>query len=252
MKSLFELNGKKAIITGAASGLGNAMAEAIHDAGAEVCLIDVSPNVEKIAKEMGAKGTKAEMVIVDLSNRVELKRGFEQAINKLNGIDILVNAAGINRRAKSEEFPIEDWDLVLEINLTSVFLLCQLAGKKMLEQGSGKIVNIASALSFTGGLTVPAYAASKGGIGQLTKTLANDWAGRGVHVNALAPGFMATPLTAALQGNPDREPAILARTPQGRWGKPEDLKGAVVFLCSAASDFVNGVLLPVDGGYLIR
>jgi 2-deoxy-D-gluconate 3-dehydrogenase len=161
-----------------------------------------------------------------------------------------VNNAGEQKRHPSEQFPLEDWDLVLAVNLDAVWILAQAAGRRMLAQGRGKIINVASMMSFTGGWTIPAYAASKGGVAQLTKALSNEWACRGVNVNAIAPGYMRTGLTAALVGNPQREPGILARIPAGRWGEPEDLKGTVIFLASAASDYLNGVIIPVDGGYL--
>jgi 2-deoxy-D-gluconate 3-dehydrogenase len=173
-------------------------------------------------------------------------------LQKLGGLDILVVSHGTQRRHPAEEFPVEDWDAVLEVNLTSMFLLDQLAGRVMLAQGKGKIINIASMLTFIGGITVPAYAAAKGGVAQLTKALSNEWAGRGVNVNAIAPGYMATEMTEALIANPDRNRMILARIPAGRWGEPDDMKGAVVFLASDASDYVNGAIIPVDGGWLGR
>jgi 2-deoxy-D-gluconate 3-dehydrogenase len=163
-----------------------------------------------------------------------------------------VNCAGIQRRSKCEDFPIEYWDDVIEVNLTSVFELCQLAGRIMLNKGKGKIINVASMLSFFGGYTVPAYAASKGGVAQLTKALSNEWAGRGVNVNAIAPGYMATSLNTALINDPARNEKILARIPAGRWGQPEDLKGVIVFLASEFSNYINGAVIPVDGGYLGR
>ncbi len=252
MNSLFDISNKKAIVTGAAAGLGKAMAEALHDAGVEIAIIDIAAQTDEAAAQMGKTGQKVHAVRADLSKRDQLKRAFDEALNKLGGVDILINDAGAMKRHKCEEFPIEDWDLVLEVNLTAVFQLCQLAGRIMLKQGSGKIINVASMLSFSGGLTVPAYAASKGGVAQLTKALSNEWAGRGVNVNAIAPGFMATALTSALVGNPAREPDILARVPAGRWGTPEDLKGTIVYLASPASNFIHGIVLPIDGGYLGR
>ncbi len=252
MQHLFDLKNKKAIITGGASGLGRAMAEGLYDANAEICIIDVSENIEKVANEIAKNNRKVNFVKANLSNREEVKSSFAKALEILGGIDILVNSAGTQKRHPSENFPIEDWDIVIELNLTTVFTMCQLAGREMIKQGHGKIINIASMLSFMGGFTVPAYAASKGGVAQLTKTLTNEWGPKGVNINAIAPGWMDTPLTEALVGNPDREPAILARTPAGRWGKPEDLKGTVIFLASPASDFLNGVVIPVDGGYLSK
>ena len=163
-----------------------------------------------------------------------------------------MNNSGMIRRHKSEEYPLEDWDMVINLNLNTVFQLCQLAGKVMLKQGSGKIINIASMLSFFGGYTVPAYSASKGGVAQLTKALANEWSGKNVQVNAIAPGYMATDINQALMDDAGRSHEILSRIPAGRWGTPEDMKGIVVFLASAASDYVNGAIIPVDGAYLAR
>lgn len=249
MNKHFDLTGKKAIITGGASGIGKAMGIALFEAGAEICLMDTSLEIEAVAQNIGEN---VKYIQCDLSDRINLEENFKKSLKLLGGIDILINSAGAQRRHFSEDFPLEDWDLVIEVNLTTVFRLCQLAGKEMIKQGSGKIINIASMLSFIGGFTVPAYAASKGGITQLTKTLTNEWAPKGININAIAPGWIETPLTKALVGNPDREPAILSRTPAGRWGKPEDLKGVAVFLASSASDFVNGAIIPVDGGYLSK
>lgn len=252
MGNLFSLEGRKAIVTGGAAGLGRGMAEALREAGAEICIIDRDPGTSAVAAEIGGSGARVGGIVADLSQRSEVERSFREAHALLGGLDVLVNCAGTQARHPSEEFPLDDWDRVIEVNLTAVFRFCQLGGKVMLAQGHGKIINVASMLSFFGGLTVPAYAASKGGVAQLTKTLSNEWAPRGVCVNAIAPGWMATALTAALQGNPQREPDILARVPMHRWGTPDDVKGAVVFLASAASDYVSGILLPVDGGYLAR
>lgn len=252
MKS-FDLNGKKAIVTGGGSGLGRGMAEGLHEAGAEVVIIDIADSVVDVAKEMAASGAMVYGVKGNLGDREDLKAAFQCAVDKLGGrLDIIVNSAGIQRRSKCEEFPIEHWDEVLEINLTSVFQLCQLAGQKMLEQGKGKIINVASMLSFFGGYTVPAYAASKGGVAQLTKAMANEWAGRGVNVNAVAPGYMDTMMNVALVNDPGRNEQILARIPAGRWGTPDDMKGIVIFLASDYADYINGAIIPVDGGYLSR
>ncbi|KAF1855685.1 hypothetical protein Lal_00002552 [Lupinus albus] len=247
------LSGKKAIITGGGSGLGLGMAQGLQAAGAEVAIIDIMDSVPQVAQEMAANGTMAYGIKGDLGNRESLQTAFNLAVDKLGGrLDILVNSAGIQRRSKSEEFPIEYWDAVVEINMTSVFLLCQLAGRKMLEQGQGKIINVASMLSYFGGYTVPAYAASKGGVAQLTKALANEWAGRGVNVNAVAPGYMDTAMNTALVNDPVRNEQILARIPAGRWGTGEDMQGAVIFLASSYSDYINGAIIPVDGGFLSR
>lgn len=249
----FDLTNKKAIVTGGSSGLGYGMVQALHDAGAHVAIIDIAESVTAVAREIGDDGPEVYGVKGNLGDRESLKSAFYTAVCDLGGhLDILINNAGIQRRSKCEEFPIEYWDDVLEINLTSVFQLCQLAGKQMLTQGKGKIINMASMLSFFGGYLVPAYAASKGGVAQLTKALANEWAGRGINVNALAPGYMDTNLNTAIVQDPDRTREIISRIPAGRWGKPDDLKGAVIFLASDCSDYINGAVIPVDGGYLCR
>ena len=249
--NLFDLSGKKAIVTGAAKGLGRGMAEGLHDAGAEIVLIDIDDAVQSVARELGVRGACVQAVLADLRQREELTAAFEQAVGKLGGtLDILVNCAGIQRRKPCLDFTIEDWDDVVEVNLTAVFQLCQLAGRIMAKQGKGKIINVASALSFFGGYTVPAYAASKGGVAQVTKAFSNEWAGLGINVNAIAPGYMDTPMNVALVNDPVRNSKILARIPAGRWGKPEDLKGVAVFLASEASNYLSGAVIPVDGGYL--
>jgi 2-deoxy-D-gluconate 3-dehydrogenase len=247
MGDLFSVAGKRALVTGGGSGLGQAMAEALLEAGAKVAIAGRSERVLEVAAETGAIALQ-----VDLADRSQTMDLVDRAVEALGGLDVLVNNAGTQRRHRAEEFPLEDWDHVLAVNLDAVWILAQAAGRQMLAQGQGKIINIASLNSWTGGLTIPAYAASKGGVAQLTKALSNEWAARGVNVNALAPGYMATEMTAALVGNPEREPLILSRIPAGRWGRPEDLKGAVVFLASAASDYVHGAIIPVDGGYLGR
>ncbi len=251
--NMFDLTGKKAIVTGAHHGLGKGMAEALHEAGAEVVIIDIADGIMETAREIGAEGPEVHGIKGDLGNRENLKKCFDRSVEKLDGkLDILINNAGIQRRSKSEDFPIEYWDDVIEINLTSIFQLCKLAGNLMFEQGKGKIINMASMLSYFGGYTVPAYAASKGGVAQLTKALSNEWAAKGINVNALAPGYMATIMNDALVGNPDREPQILDRIPADRWGSPEDVKGIAVFLASEASDYITGAVIPVDGGFLAR
>jgi 2-deoxy-D-gluconate 3-dehydrogenase len=223
------------------------MARGLKEAGAEVAVLDLSDEVFRVAQEDGFIPVQA-----DLTKRADLKRGFAEAVHKLGSLDILVNSHGIQRRFKSEVFPLEVWDLVLEINLTSVFQLCQLAAHIMLQKGSGKIINIASMQTFSGGITIPAYAASKGGIGQLTKALANDWAARGVNVNAIAPGYMDTEMSKPIIDDPARSEQILERIPAGRWGTVEDMKGASIFLASRASDYLHGAIIPVDGGWLAR
>lgn len=251
--NLFDIQGRKALVTGGTRGLGWGMAEGLMEAGAEVVLWGSSAKAEAVAEDFRARGFACHGVTADLGDRENLRSAFTRSLELLGGsLDILVNCAGIQRRHPSENFPLEDWDTVLEINLTAPFQLCQLAGREMLKQGYGKIINIASMQSLFGGFTIPAYASAKGGIALLTKTLCNEWAGRGINVNAIAPGYMATEMNAALLDpeNP-RYHEITGRIPAHRWGgaKGEDMKGACIFLASHASDYVNGVILPVDGGY---
>ena len=252
MTTSFSIEGKKAIITGAARGLGRGMAQGLHNAGAELALIDMADNIQSIAKEMGAQGRRVVGVQADLSQRNQLKCGFDKAVKALGGLDILVNNAGITRWSQAEAMSEADWDIVLEVNLNSVFFLAQLAGQHMLKQGHGKIVNIASLLSFGGGYLTVGYAASKGGVAQMTKALANEWASKGINVNSIAPGYMATEMNIPLMEDPGRNKLIMDRVPAGRWGLPEDLVGALIFLSSSASDYVHGILLPVDGAFLAR
>jgi 2-deoxy-D-gluconate 3-dehydrogenase len=197
-------------------------------------------------------GVRTHSVAADLSSRAHADRLIEEAVAAMGAVDILVNNAGIIRRAPAAEHGDEDWDAVIEINLTAVFRLCRAAGAHMLARGRGKIVNVASLLSFQGGINVPSYAAAKGGVAQITKALANEWAGRGVNVNAIAPGYIRTENTRPLFQNEERRQAILERIPAGRWGEPEDVCGAAVFLASAASDYVHGHVLVVDGGWMAR
>lgn len=249
--NLFDLTGKKAIVTGGASGLAYGVAEGLMEAGAEVVIIDISAQTQKVAQDFCAKGYKAHGLQANLGNREDLEASFNTAVQKLGGtLDILVPAAGIQRRNKSEDFSLQDWDDVIGINLSAVFHLCQLAGRVMLQQGSGKIINFASMLAYFGGYTVPAYAASKGGVAQLTKALSNEWASKGINVNAIAPGYMATTMNSKILEDEQRNASITARIPLGRWGTPDDLKGIVVFLSSAASNYISGAVIPVDGGYL--
>ena len=203
-------------------------------------------------QEFAARGFRCHGIIANLGDRQALEEAFAESVRLMGGLDILVNAAGVQKRHKSEEFPMEDWDFVLNINLTSVFRLCQLAARHYLAHGGGKIINIASMLSYFGGYTVPAYAASKGGVAQITKAFANEWAGKNININALAPGYMATVMNTAIMNDENRNDEILKRIPAGRWGTPDDMKGPVVFLSSAASDYLNGAIITVDGGYLGR
>lgn len=250
-----DLTGKKAIVTGAAQGLSRGMAEGLMEAGAEVCILDINPKVMDVAQELREKGFLCHGVIVNIGNQIEREEAFKKAVSLMeNHLDILVNSAGVQRRHKSEEFPLEDWQFVLDINLTAVFCLCQLAAKQFMQQNSkGKIINIASMLSYFGGYTVPAYAASKGGVAQITKAFCNEWAEKGINVNALAPGYMDTEMNIALTDpNNPRFKEITDRIPAKRWGNPNDMKGPVVFLASEASDYLNGAIIPVDGGYLVK
>jgi len=247
--NLFDLTGKKALVTGAGSpqGMGRAMALALRAAGAEVVILSRTARVFDVAREDGFSAVQA-----DLANRDDLRRGFGEAVDRLTTLDILVNCHGITHLHEAQTFPIEVWDRMLEVNLTSVLLLCQMAGKIMLEKGYGKIINLASMMTFFGGTLIPSYAASKGAVGQLTKALANEWAGRGVNVNAIAPGLIETEMTAGLKNNPVRREQFFSRIPAGRFGKAADVQGAVVFLASHASDYVHGAIIPVDGGFLAR
>lgn len=250
--NLFDLKGKKAVVVGGAGDLGKSMLEALVEYGAEAVVIGRGERTKETAECLVKQGYPVKPVFAELSDEAQIYSSFAQASEILGGVDILVNAAGVQRRHKSEEFPLEDWNEVLNINLTVTFLFCQLAARHMLQRGGGKIINVASMLSYFGGYTVPAYAASKGGVMQLTKALANEWAGRGVNVNAVAPGYMDTKMNTALINDPDRSKELLLRIPQHRWGTGDDLKGVTVFLASAASDYVNGTVIAVDGGYLGR
>jgi len=247
----FRLDGKIALVTGAATGLGAAMALALAEAGATVACHGNRRPAEETAKAILAAGGHAAAFSADLSERAGAEKLFADA-SSLGPIDILINNAGVIHRSAAEDFALEDWERVLQVNLTSMFQLCQLAGKGMLERGGGKIVNVASLLSFQGGVRVPAYAASKGGVAQLTKALANEWAGRRVNVNAIAPGYFRTTNTSTLQADETRNRQILERIPAQRWGDPGDLAGAAVFLSSPASDYVHGEVLVVDGGWMAR
>jgi 2-deoxy-D-gluconate 3-dehydrogenase len=248
----FRLDGKVALVTGASAGLGAAIAVALGQAGADVACHGNTRSPETTCKAVASAGREALAVTGDLGDAATPSRIVDQTLQTFGALDILVNNAGMIRRAPAVDYSMEDWTAVLDVNLTSVFRLCQLAGKPMIARGRGKILNIASLLSFQGGITVPAYAASKGAVAQLTKALANEWAAKGVNVNALAPGYMRTDVTAALQKDETRNRQILERIPAGRWGEPADLSGSALFLCSAASDYVHGHVLSVDGGWLGR
>jgi len=249
---LFRLDGKTALVTGAASGLGAAIAIALAEAGADVACHGNRRPAEDTAAAIRSLGRRAEAFAADLSSPDAPEALYSAVQAKLGTPDILVNNAGMIYREPAEEYSIEEWMRVMQVNLNSVFQLRQLAGREMLKKGAGKIINTASLLTFQGGIRVPAYAASKGGVGQLTKALANEWAGRNVQVNAIAPGYFATTNTEALRNDPERSKAILERIPAGRWGNPEDLAGAAVFLASRAANYITGEILVVDGGWMAR
>ncbi|QNA82784.1 2-dehydro-3-deoxy-D-gluconate 5-dehydrogenase KduD [Sphingomonas sp. So64.6b] len=251
MTNPFDLGGQVAIVTGANTGIGQSIALALAAAGADIAAVGRTPAEETVAR-VRALGRRAEIVSADLSTIEPVQRVVDETIAKLGRLDILVNNAGIIRRADSVDFTEEDWDAVIDTNLKSVFFLCQAAGRHMIAQQSGRIINIASMLTFQGGIRVPSYTASKSGIGGLTKLLANEWAARGVTVNAIAPGYIATNNTTALRADEARNRSILERIPAGRWGDPEDLGGAAVFLASRSAGYVNGHILAVDGGWLAR
>lgn len=251
---LFDLSGKTALVTGCKRGIGRGMAEALAEAGADI--IGVSATLEssgsEIEKAVTGMGRAFSGHAVDFSDR-EALTGFAAQLDR-DGIvpDILINNAGTIKRHPAAEHPTDWWDEVIEVNLSAQFLLSREIGRGMIARGSGKIIFTASLLTFQGGITVPGYSASKGGIGQLTKALANEWAPKGINVNAIAPGYIATDNTEALRNDKDRYKAILERIPQGRWGTPEDFAGPAVFLASSASDYVNGEILTVDGGWMGR
>ncbi len=254
MKNPFDLTGKKALVTGCSRGIGKAMAVALAQAGADI--VGVSATLEKsgseVEREVLATGRKFQAYACDFSDRKAVHSFLSELTAEHPDLDILVANAGTIRRAPAADHSGEDWDHVIDVNLRSQFVMAREIGKRMLQRGHGKIVFTASLLSFQGGITVPGYAASKGAIAQLTKALANEWAGKGINVNAIAPGYIATDNTAALRADETRNNAILARIPAGRWGTPEDLSGALVFLCSGAANYVHGTILTVDGGWMGR
>jgi len=249
---LFDLSGQVALVTGSSSGIGAAIAEGIARAGADVVCHATTDGARETSARIQALGRRSLALSADLSERAAQDELVAKTLAEFGRVDILVNNAGTIRRAPATDYSDDDWDALLEVNLTAPFRLSRQVGRQMLEQGRGRIVNIASLLAFQGGILVPAYAASKGGLAQLTKALANEWAGKGVNVNAIAPGYIVTKNTGALRADPTRSRQILERIPAGRWGEPEDIAGAVVFLCSEAARYVSGHVLAVDGGWLGR
>jgi 2-dehydro-3-deoxy-D-gluconate 5-dehydrogenase len=248
----FRLNGRLALVTGAASGLGHAIAIALAEAGAAVACHGNRRSAEETSKKIRSLGRESQSFTADLGEPGGPDLLYEAVSAAMQNPDILVNNAGTIHREAAQNYDAQAWAHVLQVNLNSVFRLCQLASHTMLERRQGKIVNIASLLSFQGGIYVPAYAASKGGVAQLTKALANEWAGRNLQVNAIAPGYIRTENTSALQTDETRNRQILERIPASRWGEPEDIAGAAVFLSSSASDYINGEVLVVDGGWMAR
>ena len=252
MTSPFDLHGRVAVVTGANTGLGRAIALALANAGADIAALGRSDPAETAAS-VATFGRRLHWVRADLDQVSALGDAVKQAVDHFGQIDVLVNNAGTIRRADALDFSESDWDAVMGVNLKSAFFLAQAIARTWVAQGrGGKIINIVSMLSFQGGIRVPSYTASKSGIAGLTRLLANEWAGQGINVNAIAPGYFATSNTAALQADPKRNSEILGRIPAGRWGDPKDLGGAAVFLASSAANYVQGIILPVDGGWLAR
>lgn len=245
----FRVDGQVAVVTGGTKGLGKAIVIALAEAGADIVVVSRNPKPD-IAEAVRQMGRRFFHHRADLSQRAQTRSVISKAVNALGDVNILVNNAGTIRRAPAKDYSESDWDTTLEIDLTAAFVLSQAAGRFMLQKGKGKIVNVASIMAFQGGLNVAAYAAAKHGLAGLTKALANDWASKGVNVNALAPSFFETELTEAAKNDPERAKSITSRTPLGRWGRPEEIAGAALFLASPASDFIHGVILPVDGGWM--
>lgn len=247
----FNLEGKVALVTGGNVGLGQGIALALAQAGADIVSIARRAS-DETGEQVRATGRRFLGIEADLSSLAPINHILSQTLEALGGLHILVNNAGIIRRADAVDFSEEDWDAVMDINLKSTFFLTQAVGRHFIAQGSGKVINVASMLSFQGGIRVPSYTASKSGLAGITRLLANEWAGKGINVNAIAPGYMDTDNTALLRADAARNQSILDRIPAGRWGNPADLGGAAVFLASSASDYINGAVLPVDGGWLAR
>lgn len=251
MSGLFDLSGKVAIVTGANTGIGQAIAVALAEAGADIAVVGRSQSDATLQMIRDA-GRNAAYIAADLSSTAPTQSVIDQCLAQLGGLHVLVNNAGIIRRANALDFTEADWDAVIDTNLKSLFFLSQAAARHMVRQAHGKIIHIASLLSFQGGIRVPSYTAAKSGVAGLTHAMANEWAARGINVNAIAPGYVTTNNTAALQADPERNRQIVERIPAGRWGKPTDIAGAAVFLASRAADYVHGHILAVDGGWMGR
>ncbi|THX06833.1 NAD(P)-binding protein [Aureobasidium pullulans] len=258
VQQLFSLEGQTALVTGGTRGIGQSMAIALAEAGADILLVQRDESNQSTSEEIQKLGREAQIYTADLASRESVSALVKKVVSDGHQIHILLNCGGIQRRHPAHQFPDNDWDEVLNVNLNSVFTLCRDVGAHMLERDvdqygrRGAIINIASLLSFQGGFTVPAYAASKGGVAQLTKALSNEWASKGINVNGIAPGYIATEMNDALMKDKTRSEQIMARIPAGRWGKPEDFKGPVVFLASRASGYVSGEILTVDGSWMAR
>lgn len=252
MMELFSLKGKVAAVTGATRGIGHSMAISLAEAGADIALLQRDSFNVEVKDEIQALGRNCEIITCDLTNKEQVKEAIPNVIERFGSIDILVNNGGIQRRSPATDFPEDYWDEVMMVNLKAAWILAQEAGKHMVAKKNGKIINTASLNAYQGGINITAYASAKGGIAQLTKALSNEWAKYNVNVNAIVPGYIATDMNQALLNDQKRSEEILSRTPANRWGKPEDFKGAVVYLASSASDFVNGHLLAVDGGWMGR
>ena len=251
MRNPFDLSGQTAMVTGANTGIGQAIAVALAEAGASIVAVGRS-SMDETAQLVSDAGSRIHAITADLGSIEPIASIMSEALSTFTRLDILVNNAGIIRRSNAIDFTEADWDAVMDINLKTAFFLSQAAGRMMIAQGRGKIINIASMLSFQGGVRVPSYTASKSGLAGLTRLLACEWAASGVNVNAIAPGYFVTNNTQALRDDAERSASILSRIPAGRWGEPSELGGAAVFLASSASDYVHGAILPVDGGWLVR
>jgi len=249
--NLFSLKGKVAVVTGANRGIGKELAKGLAQAGADIAIIDMNID-ESTVKEFEALGVKCEGFKFNLQEFDKYETLIDDIVGKFGTIDILLNNAGVQKRHPSVDFPKEDWDFVMGVNCDAVFFMCQKVGKVFIEKGYGKIINIASLLSFQGGLTIPAYTASKSAVAGFTKSLSNEWAKLGVNINCIAPGYIDTEMNTAIKNDETRNRQILERIPADRWGNPSDLVGAVVYLASPASDYVNGTTIAVDGGWLGR